>query len=128
MQRHDALELVGEMRAPFRLALAEGLMLAVIGMRQVIDAGQHQAEGLAVVGEPADRHAAEADAVIAALAPDQARALRLAARIPVRQRDFQRGVGRFRAGIAEEHMIEIARRERGDAARQLKGARMGELK
>ena len=31
VQRHDALELVGEMRAPFRLALGEGLLLAVVG-------------------------------------------------------------------------------------------------
>ena len=65
--------------------------------------------------------------MIAALAPDQARALRLPARIPVSERDLQRGIGGLRAGIAEENMVEIARRERGDAARKLKGARMGEL-
>ena len=127
MQRDDALELIGKMRAPFRLALGERLMLAVVGVRQMIDAGQHRAERLAVVGEPADRHAAEADAVIAALAADEARALRLAARVPIGERDFQRGVGGFRAGIAEEHMIEIAGRERGDPAGQLEGARMAEL-
>jgi hypothetical protein len=39
VQRHDALQIVGEMRAPLRLALAEGLLFAVIGVRQVIDAG-----------------------------------------------------------------------------------------
>ena len=72
MQRHDALERIGEMGAPFRLALGEGLMLAVIGRGQMVDAGQERAEELAVVGHAADRDAAEADPVIAALAADQA--------------------------------------------------------
>ena len=79
VQRDDALELVGEMRAPFRLALAEGLLLAIIGRRQMIDAGEQRAEELAVGDDAADRDAAEADAVIAALAADQARAPGLAA-------------------------------------------------
>ncbi len=49
MQRDQTLEFVGQMRAPFRLALGEGLLLAVIGVRQMIDARQHGAERLAVV-------------------------------------------------------------------------------
>ena len=44
VQRDDALELVGEMRAPLGLALGEGLLLAIVGRRQVIDAGQQRAE------------------------------------------------------------------------------------
>ena len=79
VQRDDAFELVGEMRAPFRLAFGEGLMLAVIGRRQMIDAGQQRAEEFAVVDDAADRNAAEADAVIAALAADQPGARALAA-------------------------------------------------
>ena len=35
---------VSEMRAPFRLALGERLLLAIVGVRQMIDAGQHGAE------------------------------------------------------------------------------------
>ena len=127
VQRDDALQLVGQMRAPFRLALGERLLLAVVGVRQMIDARQHRAERLAVVGKPADRHAAEADAVIAALAADEARALALALRDPIGQRDLQRGVGGLRAGVAEEHVVEVARRQRRDPARQLEGARMAEL-
>ena len=65
--------------------------------------------------------------MIAALAADEARALRLAARVPIGERDLQRGVDGLRAGIAEEHVVEIAGRERGDPARQLEGARMAEL-
>ena len=71
MQRDDAFELVGKMRAPFRLAAGEGLMLAAVGRRQMIDAGEQRAEEFAVVDDAADRNAAEADAVIAALAADQ---------------------------------------------------------
>jgi hypothetical protein len=37
----------------------------------MVDAGQQRAEELAVVDDAADRNAAEADAVIAALAADQ---------------------------------------------------------
>ncbi len=73
MQRHDALERVGEMGAPFGLALGEGLMLAIVGRGQMVDAGEERAEVLAVVDHAADRNAAEADAVIAALAADEAR-------------------------------------------------------
>ena len=128
MQRDDAFEFVGEMRAPFRLALGEGLMLAAIGRRQMIDAGQQRAEELAVVDDAADRNAAETDAVIAALAADQPGAGAFAAHIVIGERDFERGIDRLRAGIAEEHAVEIGRRQRGNAARQFKGLRMGELK
>src|SRR5665213_143553 len=92
------------MRAPLRLAFGEGLLLAIVGVRQVIDTRQHGAERLAVVGEAADRHAAEADAVVAALAADEARALALALRDPV------------------------GRRERRDPAGEFEGAWMAELK
>ena len=48
-------------------------------------------------------------------------------RVPVGQRDLHRGVGGFRAGVAEEHVVEIGRRQRRDPAGQLEGARMAEL-
>ena len=127
MQRDDALELVGEMRAPVRLALAEGLLLAIVGRGQVVDAGEQRAEEFAVGDDAADRDAAEADAVIAALAADQARARAFAADVVIGERDLERGVDRLRAGIGEEHMVEAGRRQRGDAARELEGLRMGEL-
>ena len=99
------------MRAPVRLALREGLLAAIIGVRQVVDAGQQRAEELAVVDDAADRDAAEADAVIAALAADEARALPLARHVPVGERDLERGVDRLGAGVAEEDVVEVARRE-----------------
>ena len=39
VQIDEPLQLVGELRAVFRLALAEGLLLAVVGVRQMVDAG-----------------------------------------------------------------------------------------
>src|SRR6202043_3051044 len=77
--------------------------------------------------DAADRDAAEADPVIAALAADQAGAGALAAHIMVGERDLERGIDRLRAGIGEEHVVEIARRERRDAARQREGVGVGEL-
>ena len=121
------LELVGEMRAPVRLAHGEGLVLAAVGRRQVVDAGEQRAELPAIGHDAADRDAAEADAVIAALAADQARAGALAADVVIGERDLERGVDRLRARVAEEDMIEIARRQRRDPAGELEGARMGEL-
>ena len=93
----------------------------------MVDAGEQRAEEFAVVDDAADRDAAEADAVIAALAADQARARAFAAHIVIGERDLERGVDRLRAGIAEEHVVEIAGRQRGDAARELERLGMGEL-
>ena len=127
MERHDALEIVGEMRAPFRLAARKRLLGAVIGVRQVVDACQQRAEELAVLDDAADRDAAEADAVIAALAADQARPAALALHVPIGQRDLERRIDRLGARIAEEDVVEVAGRELGDARREGEAARMAEL-
>src|ERR1700735_5096591 len=78
--------------------------------------------------DAADRNAAEADAVVAALAADQAGARRLATHIVIGERDFERRVDRLGTGIAEEHPVEIARRQRRHAAREFERLRMSELK
>src|SRR5262249_54186872 len=113
--------------APFGLAHSEGLLLAIIGRRQMVDTGHQRAELLAVVDDTADCNAAEPDAVIAALAPDQAHARGVAAYIVVGERDLERGVDGLRARIAEEYVVEIAGRERGHAACELEGFRVAEL-
>src|SRR5579863_7214033 len=104
------------MRAVFRLTLGEGLLLAVISMRQMVDAGEQRSEQLAVIDDAADRSAAEADAMIAALAADQAGTAALAGNLVIGQCDLERGVDRFRSGIAEEHVVETGRCKSGDAA------------
>src|SRR5215467_13395999 len=116
------------MRAPFGLAFAEGLLLTIVGRRQMVDPGQEVAEEFAVVDDAADRGAAEADAVIAALAPDEPRARAFATDVVIGERDLERGVDRLRARIREEHMVEACGRERSDAAGELEGLGMGELK
>ena len=115
------------MRAPFGLALGEGLGVAVIGVRQVVDAGEERAKELPVIDDAADRDAAEADAVIAALAADEAGARAVAAHVVIGERDLECGVDRLRTRIAEEHMVEIAGREGRDAACEFKRVRMSEL-
>ena len=93
----------------------------------MVDAGEEGTEEFAVVDHAADGNAAEADAVIAALAADQALARAGPAHIVVGEGDLERRVDRLRAGIAEEHVIEIAGRELRDAGGELEGLRMGEL-
>ena len=95
VQVDEAGQLVGQVRAPLRLALGEGLLGAVVGRLEVVDARQHVAELLAVGDHAADRDAAEADAVIAALAADEARARALAAGLVVAESNFQRRVDRL---------------------------------
>jgi hypothetical protein len=68
-----------------------------MGVTDVIDARQMGRERTAVRHHAADRHAAEADAVIAALAADQARPRALSDGALIGERDLQRGVDRFRA-------------------------------
>jgi hypothetical protein len=90
VQRDEALELVGEMRAPFGLALRERVLLEVVRVRKVVDARDHRgSEHLAIRRDAADRDAAEAHAVIGALAADEARALRFALRAMPRERDLE---------------------------------------
>src|ERR1035437_2559077 len=115
------------MRAVFRLALAEGLLLAVVGVGKMIDPGQQRSEHLAVVADAAHRSAAEADAVIAALAADQAGAGALALDLMIGQRHLERGIGGLRSGIAEEHVIQPGRGEVRDAGREFERLRNAEL-
>ena len=93
----------------------------------MVDARQQRAKELAVVDHAADQNAAEAHAVIGALAADQTLARALPAHVMIGERDLERRVAGLGAGIAIEHVIEIARRELGQARRQLERQGMGEL-
>ena len=126
VQADDALQRVGELRAVLGLALGEGV-LRQMGVRQVIDARQHRAEPLAVVDHAADRDAAEADAVIAALAADEAGARALAVGAVIGERDLERAVDRLGARVAVEGVVEVARQQGGMARRQLERLGMAHL-
>src|SRR5208283_2491455 len=115
------------MAAPFGLALGERLVLAAVGRRKMVDAGEKRTEEFSVVVHAADRNAAEADAVIGALPADEALARALPAHVVVGERDFQRRVGRFRARAAEEDMVEVSRRQLGKTRGELERQRMGKI-
>src|SRR5690606_40428672 len=74
VQRHDTLQFVRQFHAMLRNAPAEAVLLRQMRMRQMIDTGQKRAEHLAVGHDAADGDATEIDAMIAALAADQAEA------------------------------------------------------
>ena len=93
----------------------------------MVDAGEQRAEIFAVGDDAADRDAAEADAMIAALAADQPHPRGLAAHVVIGERDFERGIDRFGAGVAEEGVVERARRQRREPARELEGLGVREL-
>jgi len=93
----------------------------------MVDAGEQRPEEFAVVDDTADRDAAEADPVVAALTADQAGARAVATHVVIGERDLQCAVGGLGAGIAEEHVVEVARRQRGEAVGKLERLRVGKL-
>ena len=127
MQCHQPLELVGEMGAPLGLALREGVALQVERVGQVIDARQQRAEEHPVLDHAADRDAAEADTVIAALATDEPGARALADGPLIGERDLERGIDQLRARVREEHVVEVARHQRGQPRCQLESPGMAPL-
>ena len=100
----------------------------VVGMRQMIDAGQHRVgPHLAVGQDAAHRNTAETDTVIATLAADEPRPRRFASGAVVRERDLERGVDRLRAGVCEEHVVQPGRRDLDQLVRQLERGRVSHL-
>ena len=67
------------------------------------------------------------DAVVAALAPDEAEAMPLAARAVIGERDLERGVDRFGARVGEEHPRQPRRRDACQPSGELEGDRMAHL-
>ena len=82
---------------------------------------------LAVVGDAADRGAAEIDAVIAALAADQPRLRGVALHPVIGERDLERGLDRLGARVGEEHVVEAWRRDVDELRGAFEGARMAHL-
>ena len=93
----------------------------------VVDAGDAGAEKLAIRAEAAHRDAAEVDAVVAALAPDEPEASVVAARAVIGERDLERAVDRLRTGVREKHALEALRRDRREPLGKIEGERMTHL-
>ena len=88
-------------------------------MRQVVGLDA-LAKHLAVGHDAAHRDAAKVDAVVAFLAADKAGLAGLALGAPVGPRHLERGVGRFRAGAGEEHIVQPGRGQLFEFVGQLK--------
>src|SRR6185312_9882874 len=98
-------------------------------MGEMVHAGQQGARPHpAVRRDAADGDSSEADAVVGALASDEARARALAADAVIADRDLERGVDRLGARIHEEHVIEAGGRDLTDALGKLERTRMSHLK
>src|SRR5262249_43462561 len=69
----------------------------------------------------------EADAMIAASAPDETHAFRLTLGLPVGEGDLERGIDGLRAGVAEEDVVEVPREHGRELLRELEGQRMAHL-
>src|SRR5262249_19639053 len=97
VQGRETVKIVGKLGAMLWLAAAEGVAGEIVRVAYVVDAREQRTKPFAVVGDAADRGAAEIDAVIATFAADQAR-LRGVALCPViSERDLERGLDRLRA-------------------------------
>ena len=106
VQCHDPFEFVRQMQAPLGLTARVAHLAGVEGVRQMVDARDHQRrEHLAVGRNAAHRNAAHADAMIGALAADDARAGGIASRAVVGDGNLEGGIDSLRAGIDKEHAI-----------------------
>src|SRR4029078_9079111 len=127
VQRHETLKIVGKLGAILGLAAAEGVTGQVVGMAKMVDAGEKSAEPLAVVGGAADRGATEVDAMIAALAADQADFRSIALCPVIGERDLERSLDRLGSRVGEEYVIEARRGDVDKLRRALEGPRMAHL-
>ena len=123
VQVDEAHEVLGELDAVRAFARREAV-LRDVRVPHVRNARQRRAEPAAVVDHARQRHAAEVDAVIGALARDEHRAPGLAARLVIRERDLHRGVDGLGSRVGEEDAVEVAGRELGDARGELELLRM----
>ena len=117
VQGQDAVfQLQQDVLVPHRFLVVDvGVVHRVVDEAQVVHARQQRgAVDLAVGRNAAHAHAAEVDAVVAALAADEDVAVAFAARPVVGQRHLQGRVGRFRAGVAEQHLVQVAGRHGRD--------------
>ena len=125
VQRNQIQQAVGQRFTAFGLALHKRTCRR-LGVRQMVGINA-LAEHLAVAADTAHRNAAEVHAMIAFFTTDQQALARLAAQTPIRARNFQRCIGRFRAGTGEKHPIQTGGHVFDDFVGQRKRSVVAEL-
>ena len=96
VQRQDTLLQLGQrIVLPHRQFMVQiGMGLRIVNKAQVVHPWQHlRTKRLAVAANAAHAHAAKANPVVAALTPNKYRAVPLATRPVIGQREFERGIG-----------------------------------
>ena len=136
MQRQNAVFKFGQqVFCPYRLFAMDVGVTRMFRVQRVMDKPhvvhprqQRRAVNLAVGRYAAHTHAAKAHAVIAALATNEHIAVALAACPVVSQRHLERCVGRLAAGVAKQHLVQVARRHGGNHVGGDKGLVIAGLK
>ena len=126
MQGDESLKLIRQFRSVVGLTFGKRVVSDVVGMPEMVDA-RKLCEGAPIVDDAPDRDAAEADAVIATLSPDEPGARSPSDGALVRERYLQGRFDRFGARAREEDAIEARGRDLGEPFRELECDRMTHL-
>ena len=117
MQHQDAVfQLQQRVFGPHRLFVVDvGVVHRVMDEAHVVHTWQQlRAISLAVGGQAPHAHAAKVDAVVTLFSTDENVAVAFAPRAVVGQCHFQGRIGRFRARIAKQHLVQVTRRHGGN--------------
>jgi hypothetical protein len=127
MQRHNPLQILGQMSAPGGLALGERHVGDGVGVGDVVHVGKHVAgEGLAVEAQASHTDTTKADTVVGTFSADEPHLVALAANAVVLQSHLQRGVHGRGAAHGEEDVGKVlARQELEDLLGELVGQPVG---
>ena len=97
-------QVFGPLASVFGNAACEGVFLKIVGVTDMVDAGQQRSEHFSVRQNTANGNTAEIDTVITARSPDKTCAAAFSSGPLIRQRDLQRRFYAFRSGIGEEEV------------------------
>ena len=115
---------------PDRLFVVDvGVVHRVVDETHVVHTRQQlRAIDLAVGGQATDAHAAKVDAVVSLFAANEHIAVAFAPSAVVGQRHFQGRVGRFGAGVAKQHLVQVTGGHVGNHLRRLESLVVAGLK
>jgi hypothetical protein len=102
-------------------------MFKIMGVRKMVNTRQQRAKLPPVVDDAANRNAAKANAIIATLTSNQARARALSDGALICERNLQCRVDRFGSRIGKENAVQPLRHDRRQSRRQFKRKRVTQL-